>query len=328
MFYLLDITDCGDYTVAYALSVVQRVLSIFQIVVPILLIIALIISLIKLFTGPDDNKKAMKGIIAKIVGIVVFFALPWIVGLVLDMITFTNQEDGGARYTLGSCWDYAEEIRSQIDETPDQTVGNGLDKSNISDHSNIKDGISGATPKDKNDPNLKRVVIGDSRVVQMCTSYKLCGSDEVVAAGGKGLGWFKLTGEKTANTYLSGEKKAVFVLLGVNDVGSSKDYGKSQANTYFSYFSNLASNGWSKHMIYFVSINGVIDGKSGAYTAAVNAFNSQIKQKIESSSLKNFQYCDTASKITVDITTAPDGLHYTSSTYQKIYKAMLSCMGA
>ncbi len=117
-------TECGNYVVGYFLSTVKSVVTVLQIVAPIALIISLIISFSKLVISPENDKKGLRGIAFKCMGIVIFFFLPWIIELALNTFVLESENDG-ALYLLGSCWKYSSEIKEALDNAEDKGVGNG-----------------------------------------------------------------------------------------------------------------------------------------------------------------------------------------------------------
>ncbi len=180
--------------------------------------------------------------------------------------------------------------------------------------------------------NNKLILIGDSRTADMCKgSYcNACSGDKVIAKGSMGYSWFVNTAIPDTNTYLSknpNESYNIFILMGVNGVGSTSTNGKNLSNKYYNKVEALVKDKWKNQYVYYVSINGVINSKSKyAKNAAINAFNSNMKSKIQNSGLKNFKYCDTNSKISVNSSTSSDGVHYNCTTYRKIHSLLKNCL--
>ena len=175
--------------------------------------------------------------------------------------------------------------------------------------------------------------IGDSRTVQMCIYLNNANTTKCefskngaagyeadgimyISQGSMGYNWFTNTAVSGANKIKGNNPYNIVILIGVNDVGKSS--GKTSADNYFNKVSDLAKNDWKNDNVIFVSVNPVVDGKSGAYMSGVNAFNTEMKSKISSSNISNLKYCDTASSFTDSDTSSGDGLHYNAATYKKI----------
>ncbi len=178
----------------------------------------------------------------------------------------------------------------------------------------------------------KLILIGDSRTNDMCkSSYcNACKGDKVIAKGSMGYSWFVNTAIPETNSYISknpNESYNIFILMGVNGIGTTSANGKKVANSYYKKVESLVKDKWKNQYVYYVSINGVINSKSKyAKNAAINSFNSDMKSKIKASGYKNFKYCDTNSKISVNSSTSPDGVHYNCTTYRKIHDLLKKCL--
>ncbi|MBP5679415.1 MAG: hypothetical protein J6X28_06290 [Bacilli bacterium] len=92
------VSSCTDYAMVGVLSVVRRILSLFQIIAPILCIISLAITFIHLMRDPD-NKKLLKKIRNSIISLFVVFFIPTIVNA-----TFSILDDSTP---ISSCWQLA-----------------------------------------------------------------------------------------------------------------------------------------------------------------------------------------------------------------------------
>ncbi len=174
----------------------------------------------------------------------------------------------------------------------------------------------------------KIILIGDSRTEDMCkSSYcNACQSDKVFAKVSMGYSWLVNTAIPETDKYLnnnSNESYNIFILLGVNGIGSSSSSGQSLSNKYFNTVKDLAVGKWKNQYIYYVSVNPVTNSNK---LTAVNAFNSNMKGKIANSNLKNLKYCDTASKLTINSSNSPDGVHYNCTTYRKIRSLLNDCL--
>ncbi len=107
---------------------------------------------------------------------------------------------------------------------------------------------------------------------------------------------------------------AVIILMGVNDLYN--------VNNYYNYVNNKASiwgsNGAST---YFVSVNPT-DRSYDHLNSSINEFNSKLRRNLSS----QVKYIDTNSYLINSGYTTVDGLHYDSTTYNKIYNYIKSCL--
>jgi len=92
------VSSCSDYAMVGILSVVRRLLSLFQIIAPILCIISLSITFIQLVNNPD-NKKLLPKIRNSIIALFVVFFVPVIVNVLFAMLDDSTP--------LSSCWQMA-----------------------------------------------------------------------------------------------------------------------------------------------------------------------------------------------------------------------------
>ena len=213
--------------------------------------------------------------------------------------------------------------KSKIAEEIAQVISN-----NYNQQSTSTTNTSNNNTSSNNNPNI---IIGDSRTEGMCgTQYcNLCTKDKSIYKSGMGYDWFIKEAIKETDTYLSNnssKKYNIYILLGVNGLGSTEDIGTTSAQTYYNKVSELATGKWKKHNIYFVSVNPVIDSYSQyVKNISINKFNSTIKSKITSSNLSNLKYCDTNSQIKIDASISSDGVHYNCSVYSNIYNILKTC---
>lgn len=196
----------------------------------------------------------------------------------------------------------------------------------------------------------KRVVfVGDSRTVFMKNALKSEGAQsgidvtngiEFICEVGKGLDWFKTTGyqqlfnivKNDSNSFLS-KPTAVIFNLGVNDL--------SNCSSYVLYLNSIAPLLESKGCkLYYMSVNPVnrsmlkVNGKKDRSEAELRNFNSTIRTALAGS----YKFIDTYSFLkstgygfdngngSVGSTGIDDGLHYTSSTYKRIYKYCMNVL--
>ena len=96
--YIGLVEYCGDPVLANVLSIAQRILNIFQIVMPIIAIVFLVRNLIRLMATPEEKK--LHNVLRNwFVALVLFFALPIIVDAVMGLLS----DD----YSLSACWNLA-----------------------------------------------------------------------------------------------------------------------------------------------------------------------------------------------------------------------------
>ena len=110
------VEGCNDVALANILSIVQKVMLLFQLVVPIVAMIGLVKTLIKLTVDPE-NKKAKSWIKNWALALIIFFMLPFIINIVMGWL------DGN--FTFAKCWNYAKNGESgssgwTYDKTYDQ----------------------------------------------------------------------------------------------------------------------------------------------------------------------------------------------------------------
>ncbi len=149
----------------------------------------------------------------------------------------------------------------------------------------------------------------------MCNAVALNATEKCVAEVGQNLSWFKNTAISSVNNILNSNPNTAYniiINLGVNDIYNTANY--------ISTYNGLVSS-WSKHKIIIVSVTSVDRARySGSVTNDnIISFNSKVKNEISST----IKYCDIYSSISH--TADDDGLHYNSSSYQKIYNAIDNC---
>ena len=109
----------------------------------------------------------------------------------------------------------------------------------------------------------------------------------------------------------------IVMWLGVNDLGN--------VDAYYQKYYDLASNDWSNHNIYIVSVGPVDDSLSlYAKNEAINNFNSTMANLINSSGLNNLFYLDLGYTEESIKEYDGEGIHYSSTDYKKIYEIIMS----
>lgn len=169
------------------------------------------------------------------------------------------------------------------------------------------------------------VFIGDSRTVGMGVtmgakySSEICqtiGNTTFIAKVGAAFDWLNQTAINNIRKYMSNNKVAI-LWLGVNGTSEWDNYAKFIKN-------NLVDN--FAH-VYYVSV-GPTDGSYDQLNDSIKKFNSNLKSVLPSgcSWVDIYDWMKNGLK-TGDIKTQ-DGLHYNASSYTKIYKKILSMIGA
>lgn len=102
------IETCSDYGLANLLVIVQKIMNLFQILVPIIAIVALIKILIKLVSDPE-NKKLKNSIKNWAIALIFIFFLPMVVDLTMNLITTSqsNHSNGDENFSISACWESA-----------------------------------------------------------------------------------------------------------------------------------------------------------------------------------------------------------------------------
>lgn len=173
--------------------------------------------------------------------------------------------------------------------------------------------------------------VGDSRTVDMKLALGASAplNVEFIAKGSQGLSWFKSTGYRQLLRSVAnrprGEKKAVIINLGVNDLKNS--------SAYVTYMRKVATN-LKKYncKMYYLSVNPINSAmikNAGAVNrreAQVAAFNKVIYQKLCSGRKRCFTYINTCTNLQMKgwisnrhDAGSYDGLHYSNATYLRIF---------
>ena len=144
-----DITSCcSDYGLATYLHIVKEALNIIHLVVPIILIIMLGVDFAKMVINPDDpQKKKSKSIKNKFIAAVFIFFIPYIVGLLLSLIS-------GSMSDISGCWNAADEIFNTMRETEpyrSKNTTNNTTSDSVLDFSNDQE----TSKNDKNSNSTK-----------------------------------------------------------------------------------------------------------------------------------------------------------------------------
>lgn len=157
------------------------------------------------------------------------------------------------------------------------------------------------------------IFVGDSRTVGLGTAVGI--SSKCIAKVGEGYDWFVSTGEVKLKKMLKANPTATVVFnLGVNDVANY--------DLYITRYKALMKS-YPKAKFYFMSVNP-IDKKYNwgwfSYSTLqsyIRKFNSAVKKAFPDRYIDCYTYLQKNKFETVD------GLHYTTSTYKKIYNYVL-----
>ena len=161
------------------------------------------------------------------------------------------------------------------------------------------------------------LIVGDSRTVGMNLAVS---SSEVKFIGKVSMGynWLNSTAGPQVRGYLAGNQKLKVVFaFGINDLGN--------INSYISYYETLQKE-FPSVKFYYMSVNPVNESLASAYgyrvkNAAIKTFNIKLKTAFGS------RYINTYSYLTKNGFSTADGIHYVSSTYQKLYQYLMKKIG-
>lgn len=323
MLFSLDTTvssigdvPCGGAGVLRVIKFAMLLIDIACILIPILLVLMISFSFFKnvIAKNVEDMQKEVGIVVKKLIMCATMFLVPTIVKVVITLL-------GSLGVNYAECIDIArnedlsqyEVVFPEIENNTTTDLSNGT---TVVVPGNDKDSETVSSNK-KTDLNI---FIGDSRCIGMRDTVGQNENDHWICGNGQGYTWLVSTAiPSLKNTVKKGEKYNIFLNLGVNDLSNMNSYAKKYAE--------LVSDFQDSNII-IVSVNPVDEVKENekrTYTiknSDIESFNKTMKEKaIDTSGLI---YCDTYSKIKSDLGTW-DGLHYTGTTYQKIYEEMKKC---
>lgn len=157
------------------------------------------------------------------------------------------------------------------------------------------------------------ILVGDSRFVGMQASVS--GSGIYIAESGQGYDWLISTADAQIKAQLAAAPAAKVVFnLGVNDTDNVKKY--------IAYYKQLISE-YPQASFYILSVNPMEEKKGSWYCTnkLIWRFNAAMKKALPSYYLDSYEELKSVGYETVD------GLHYTTGTYQKIYRFILASLG-
>ena len=100
---LISASSCADPDLSRILGIVQKIISLIQMIAPILLIFVAAHHLVQLVLNPDDKKKWPKLRNSFIAAMVIFF-IPMIADVLMGML--------GTNFQVAACWNSAQEVNN------------------------------------------------------------------------------------------------------------------------------------------------------------------------------------------------------------------------
>ena len=150
------------------------------------------------------------------------------------------------------------------------------------------------------------IFVGDSRFVGMSTAVRF--DDLYIAQVAIGFDWFRDTAiAEIDKAAVPGAK--VVINMGVNDLENAGRYAE---------LINENMDRWTAAglIIYYMSVNPVIDGKSYATNELVEKFNTKMQETLD----PRVYWIDTYTPLTESGIQSPDGVHYRDETSRLIYE--------
>ena len=150
------------------------------------------------------------------------------------------------------------------------------------------------------------IFVGDSRFVGMSTAVRF--ADLYIAQVAIGFDWFRDTAiAEIDRAAVPGAK--VVINMGVNDLENAGRYAE---------LINENMDRWTAAglIIYYMSVNPVIDGKSYATNEMVEKFNTRMQETLDA----RVYWIDTYTPLTESGIQSPDGVHYRDETSRLIYE--------
>ena len=150
------------------------------------------------------------------------------------------------------------------------------------------------------------IFVGDSRFVGMSTAVRF--DDLYIAQVAIGFDWFRDTAiAEIDRAAVPGAK--VVINMGVNDLENAGRYAE---------LINENMDRWTAAglIIYYMSVNPVIDGKSYATNEMVEKFNARMQENLDA----RVYWIDTYTPLTESGIQSPDGVHYRDETSRLIYE--------
>ena len=158
------------------------------------------------------------------------------------------------------------------------------------------------------------IFIGDSRTVQMEKAVEY--DDEkaaFVAEARMGYDWFVQYGIWQAESLIKNGATNIVINMGVNDV--------SNIDRYVTAVSQRVDDWTAKGCkVFYESVNPVNENPSSPTNAQIEEFNEIMQENLP----EEVYWIDSYHYLTENGYTAADGVHYSESTYQRLYDFLLS----
>ncbi len=157
------------------------------------------------------------------------------------------------------------------------------------------------------------IFVGDSRTVQMQKAVEY-DSEKVafVAEARMGCDWFIQYGIWQAESLIKDGQTNIVINMGVNDVSNIERYVKAITQR----ADDWASRGCK---VFYESVNPVRENPSSPTNAQIEEFNGIMKENLPD----NAYWLDSYRFLVETGYTAADGVHYSESTYQRLYDFLL-----
>ncbi len=293
---ILDVTVCNDPGLANILSIIKQILDLIQLLGPIIAIIGLMVILIKIIMNPDD-KKLTKAFQNWLIALIMLFFIPIIVNGAMKLL-----DDS---FELSTCWNYATTAKPNGDSQYIDPYQEDNRKPIIPNYSDMEPSKQTSSPSSSQQTTISKLIfIGDSRTVQMQAAVKT--NDVWSCKGSIGLSWMQSTGVPQIENSIT-TNSAIIILMGVNDL--------YHPNSYIDYINSKITSWTGKGAkIYFVSVMPT-SGSYNSLNTEIDSFNTTLKNGLSN----KVKYIDANSYLKSNGFTATDGLHYDSTTYNKIY---------
>lgn len=153
------------------------------------------------------------------------------------------------------------------------------------------------------------IFVGDSRTVGM--SWAVGNESQCIAKVGQGYNWFVNTAQAELKSRLKKNPSAVVVFaLGVNDIDN--------ISKYIAKYQSLEKQ-YPKAKFFYLAVNPVNSNykKHATLTPKIKSFNQKLKKAFPN------QYIDSYNYLIKEKFQSSDGLHYSNSTYKKLYEFIL-----
>lgn len=150
------------------------------------------------------------------------------------------------------------------------------------------------------------IFVGDSRTVGLENAIKASITKKFVAKSGSGYAWLSKNAYNHVKTYANKYKDYAIVFnFGVNDLGN--------ISSYINFYKKVVATYGDR--VYFMSVNPVNQSKykGTATNKRIDDFNKKYK------AFAGNRYIDTCTYMRTTGFESPDGLHYSTAQYKKIY---------